>query len=196
MGFVSVKEKLYMELVYKDLILRSISKEDTDDILKWRNSEHVRKYFIYQEEIKKEDHLNWLKNKVDTGSVIQFMILNKVDRSSVGSVYLKDIDYTNQKAEYGIFIGEETMTNQGIGSMAARCMIEYAFRNLNLHKLYLRVYEDNYRAISSYTKAGFKKVALLEDDVLVHGEFTNMILMEIVNKKECMNENIICNTLL
>ena len=42
-----------MELVYKDLILRSISEEDTDDILKWRNSEHVRKYFIYQEEIKK-----------------------------------------------------------------------------------------------------------------------------------------------
>ena len=130
-----------------------------------------------------------MKNKVYTGSVIKFIILNKVDRCAVGSVYLKDIDYANQKAEYGIFIGEETMTGQGIGSMAARCMIEYAFRNLNLHKLYLRVYEDNYRAISSYTKAGFKKVALLEDDVLVHGEFRNIILMGIVNKKECMNEN-------
>lgn len=191
-----MKEKLHMELVYKDLILRSISEEDTDDILKWRNSEHVRKYFIYQEEIKKEDHLNWLKNKVDAGSVIQFMILKKEDRCPVGSVYLKDIDYANQKAEYGIFIGEENMTNHGIGIMAARCMIEYAFHHLNLHKLYLRVYEDNYRAISSYIKAGFKKVALLEDDVLVHGKFRNIILMGVVNKKECMNENIICNTLL
>lgn len=191
-----MKGKWHMELVYKDLILRSISEEDTDDILKWRNSEHVRKYFIYQKEIKKDDHLNWLKNKVETGSVIQFMILNRADQRSVGSVYLKDVDYENQKAEYGIFIGEQNMTNQGIGSMAAKCMIEYAFHELKLHKLYLRVYEDNYRAISSYTKAGFKKVALLEDDVLVQGKFRNVVLMGIVNKKEGMDENIICNTLL
>lgn len=191
-----MKGKWHMELVYKDLILRSISEEDTDDILKWRNSEHVRKYFIYQKEIKKDDHLNWLKNKVDVGSVIQFMILNRADQRSVGSVYLKDIDYENQKAEYGIFIGEENMTNQGIGSMAAKCMIEYAFCELKLHKLYLRVYEDNYRAISSYIKAGFTKVALLEDDVLVQGKFRNVVLMGIVNKKEGIDENIICNTLL
>lgn len=39
-----------MELIckFRDLVLRSISDEDTEDILKWRNSECVKKYFIDQ----------------------------------------------------------------------------------------------------------------------------------------------------
>ena len=65
--------------------------------------------------------------------------------------------------------------------MTASCMIEYAFGKLHLHKLYLRVFDDNYRAISSYAKAGFKKVALLQDDVCQHGRFRNIVFMEIVN---------------
>ena len=59
-------------------------------------------------------------------------------------------------------------------------MIHYAFTELNLHRLYLRVYEDNDRAISCYEKAGFKKEAVLKDDVWVRGEYRNIVLMGIV----------------
>ena len=75
-------------------------------------------------------------------------------------------------------------------------MIAYAFQELKLHKLYLRVFSDNIRAITSYEKAGFQKEALLKDDVLVAGRFRNIILMGIVNEEEVNDEDFICDPLL
>lgn len=185
-----------VELRCKELVLRSISDRDTEDILKWRNSEGIRKYFIDQKKLGREDHECWLREKVETGRVIQFMILKKEDRHAIGTVYLQNIDHRNRKAEYGIFIGEDRQTGKGFGTAAGRLLIEYAFGSLNLHKLYLRVYEDNSRAIASYEKAGFQKEALLRDDVFVNGRFRNIVLMGVVNGRMCADEDIICNSLL
>ncbi len=187
-----------MELIckFRDLVLRSISDEDTEDILKWRNSECVKKYFIDQKVIQKQDHIRWLRQKVDTGSVIQFIILERKDRHAIGTVYLQHLDYQNRKAEYGIFIGEENLIGKGIGTAVAKRVIAYAFQELKLHKLYLRVFSDNIRAITSYEKAGFQKEALLKDDVLVAGRFRNIILMGIVNEEEVNDEDFICDPLL
>ena len=37
--------------------LRPITLEDTDNIIRWRNSENVRPYFIYQKPFTREGHL-------------------------------------------------------------------------------------------------------------------------------------------
>lgn len=70
----------------------------------------------------------------------------------VGSVYIRDIDTTHHKGEYGIFIGEAEARGKGIGTRAAKLMTAYAFRELSLHRLFLRVFADNVRAIRSYEK--------------------------------------------
>ncbi len=174
-----------MELLCENLVLRSITSEDTDLILKWRNNENVKKYFIDQRELRKEDHMRWLKTKAETGSVVQFIITQKENGRAVGTVFLKDIDYQNRKAEYGVFLGEEDFIGKGIGTAVAGRMISYAFQELKLHKVYLRVFEDNLRAVACYEKAGFQKEALLKDDVLIHNEFRNIIIMGILNT-ECL----------
>lgn len=161
-----------------NVILRSIDIHDTENVLKWRNSEEVKKFFIYQKEIKYEDHAKWLEQKVATGKVIQFII--EYNGVPIGSVYLQDIDMVHNKAEYGIFIGDQSNCGRGVGTIAAKKCIEYGFDILKLHRIYLRVYEDNKRAISSYEKAGFKREALLIDDVYVNGKYHNIVLMGIV----------------
>ena len=50
-------DRIYGERVY----IRPITEEDTDLIIKWRNSDAVRPYFIYQKPFTREGHLNWLK---------------------------------------------------------------------------------------------------------------------------------------
>lgn len=54
------------------VFLRLMTIEDTDDIVRWRNSDRVRANFIYQTLFTKEGHLDWVKKYVDTGNVIQF----------------------------------------------------------------------------------------------------------------------------
>ena len=40
----------------QQIYLRPITREDTDSILEWRNSEEVRPFFIHQEPFTREGH--------------------------------------------------------------------------------------------------------------------------------------------
>ena len=166
------------------IYLRLMTNEDTDNIIRWRNSEVVRSQFIYQKPFTKESHENWIKTMVETGKVVQMIIvLNEGDRA-IGSVYVRDIDHEHKKAEYGIFIGETDCLGKGYGTEAAELMAEYVFEYLEIHKLMLRVYADNERAIKSYEKAGFVKEACLKDDVFVQGEYRDIVLMAMFRKED------------
>ncbi len=168
------------------IYLRKMEYADTDNIVKWRNSDYVREHFIYQALFTKESHENWIHTMVETGKVDQLIICIKGDNEDipVGSVYIRDIDKTHNKAEYGIFIGEESARGRGIGSMTATLMIEYCFKQLKLHRLFLRVFADNAGAIRSYEKAGFVKEAYLKDDVRIQGKYRDIVLMGIINPEE------------
>ncbi len=166
------------------IYLRPMTEQDTDLIIAWRNSEEVRKHFIYQGLFTREGHLNWLYHVVEPGKAVQMIICELGTDRPLGSVYIRDIDRDNRKGEYGIFIGEDDARGRGIGTAAAGLMIRYAFEKLKLHRLFLRVYADNIRAINSYEKAGFVKEALLRDDVFVNGVFRDMILMAVLNPAE------------
>ena len=164
------------------IYLRLMSREDTDLIVAWRNSDEVRKNFIYQEPFTREGHENWIKNMVETGRVVQMMICRTEDGKAVGSVYIRDIDRRHNKAEYGIFIGEADARGRGIGTAAAKLMLRYCFEEEGLHRVYLRVLAGNQRAVRSYEKAGFVKEACLKDDVRIDGKYCDIIWMAIVEK--------------
>lgn len=164
------------------IYLRPMTYEDTDLVVKWRNTDAVRKNFIYQALFTRESHENWIKTKVETGEVVQMIICEAGTDKPVGSVYIRDIDRNHQKAEYGIFIGEEDARGKGYGTSAARLMIRYSFEELGLHRLFLRVYADNQQAIRSYEKAGFEKEAYLREDVCIDGVFRDIVLMGVLNR--------------
>ncbi len=163
------------------IYLRLMTYEDTDYIVNWRNSDAVRKNFIYQALFTKESHENWIRTMVETGKVVQMIICETDTDRPVGSVYIRDIDKTHQKAEYGIFIGEPQARGKGYGTAAAHLMIQYCFEELKLHRLFLRVYAENIQAIRSYEKAGFVKEAHLREDVCIDGKYHDIVLMGILN---------------
>lgn len=162
--------------------IRKITPEDTDNIIKWRNSPDVNHNFIYRRPLTREDHLNWLRNKVDTGDVAQFIIHSDELGRDVGSVYLRDIDPDFKKAEYGIFIGEECARGHGIGSKAARLILEYGFEQLDLNRIFLRVFARNERAIVSYKNAGFVFEGLFRQDVILEGVKEDVVFMSILRE--------------
>lgn len=165
------------------IYLRPMTGEDTDRIVAWRNSDTIRKNFIYQALFTRKSHENWIHTMVESGKVVQMMICEEKTGEAVGSVYIRDIDRQHQKAEYGIFIGKESLRGRGIGTAAAKLMIRYSFEELKLHRLFLRVYADNVQAIRSYEKAGFIKEAYLKEDVYVNDVFRDIVLMAVLNKE-------------
>ena len=168
----------------KDIYLRPMTGEDTEDIIRWRNKEMVFRNFIYQKPFTRKGHENWIRTMIDTGKAVQFIICEKAGTRPVGSVYLRDIDRTHNKAEYGIFIGEEDALGKGYGTQAASLMIKYAFEEEGLHKLMLRVLAENDRAVRSYEKAGFVKEAYLRDEVFLEGRYRDVIYMAALHEDE------------
>lgn len=88
-----------------NIYLEPITDQYTSKIIKWRNSDNVKKYFLDREPLTEEKHRAWLKNKVETGQAAQYIIFEENDRP-IGTVYLRDIDRVNSNAEFGIYIGE------------------------------------------------------------------------------------------
>lgn len=166
----------------KKLKLVPIEERDTSDVICWRNN--VRDKFISRDLFTIESHTKWLNEVVKKGKAVQYIIDTKQD-GKIGSVFLKDIDKMNQKAEFGIFIGYNDARGKGYGSEAAGLMIQHGFKELKLHKIMLRVFSDNYNAIRSYEKVGFVQEGFLKDEVYLDNRFYDIILMGIIknNKK-------------
>jgi len=51
-------------------------------------------------------------------------------------------------------------------------MLRHGFNELNLNRIYLRVYETNLRGIRSYEKAGFKLEGRLRQDRFKDGNIS------------------------
>ncbi len=162
------------------IFLRLMTAADTDLIVAWRNKDAVRKNFIYQELFTREGHENWIRTRVETGQVVQMIICDDATGKPLGSVYIRDIDREHNKAEYGIFIGEDDARGRGIGTAAAKLMLRYCFEEEGLHRVYLRAFADNLQAIRSYEKAGFAREGLLRDDVRIGGEYRDIQWMAAV----------------
>lgn len=174
------------EIKGKDISLRPITESDTDLIVRWRNKDSVKKNFLYRSEFTAESHRKWLQEKVFAGDVIQFIIEVPSDghHTPVGSVYLRDIDYENSSAEFGIFIGEDTALGKGIGTLAAKMLLDFGHRSLGLHRIFLRLIAENVRAYKSYRKAGFVVEGVFRDMRKIEGKFVDIMFMSSVWKNE------------
>ena len=165
------------------LVFRPITEEDTDMVLKWRNSEAVKNNFLYRKDITREEHTNWLNSRVRTGDVIQYIIIEKQGERPIGSVYFRDVDRTARKAEYGIFIGEPDARGLGYGNETAKRMARYFFEEMKFHKLSLRVLEKNTAAIKSYVHAGFKVEGRMIDEIYSGDKYDTVIFMAILENE-------------
>lgn len=162
----------------KKVTLKPITYDDCEDFIGWRNSAFIKKHFIYRKDITLEEQRNWIKNKVETGLVVQFIIWENKDNKKIGCVYLQNIDVDKKEAEFGILIGEEEYVGGGRGTESATLINTYAFEELGLERIYLRVLNNNERAQKSYVKAGF----VLDDYreiIEIDGEKTEVVFMSI-----------------
>lgn len=167
-------------MMNEQVTIRPVTEADTDRIIAWRNAPSVMAHFIYRTPLTRKAHLNWLHNRVETGEVAQFVIYD--GETAVGSVYLRDIDRSNQKCEYGIFIGDDNCRGKGIGTAAAKLALAYAFEQLQMNRVYLRVFADNLGAIRSYEKAGFCYEGTFRQDVMIDGVGEDIVFMAILRE--------------
>ena len=152
--------------------------------MRWRNQPVVVENFIYRKPVSREDHINWLENKVFKGLVHQFIVCRNEDDLPLGSIYLQNFEEENRKAEWGIYLGEEQAYGKGIGTEAAKLLLNYAFEELGMHKVVSRVLAHNQASIRMNEKAGYVKEAYLKDELFLDGQFEDLIFFGAINPND------------
>jgi RimJ/RimL family protein N-acetyltransferase len=139
----------------KRVILREITEEDSETVVRWRNAELGGKVFFSDEVLTVERQLEWMKAYRQNLSDRAFII--EKDRRPIGMVSLYNIH--EDKAEFGrLLIGETEFRGQGFAKEASKMVLDYGFNKLGLKSIYARVFEDNEPAVRLYLSLGFKVI--------------------------------------
>ena len=94
----------------------------------------------------------------------------------VGSVGRHGIDARGRKAELAIWIARQHW-DKGYGTDAVRTASRFAFREMNLQRIFLHVYDTNPRGIRAYERVGFKEEGRLRRAQFVGGRYVDVIVM-------------------
>jgi diamine N-acetyltransferase len=170
----------------KRIRLRAIEKEDLPIFVSWLNDPEVRRNLQLFQPLSLAQEEEWFKATLQQPVEKQpLMIEIKIDEGwqPVGDVGFLKICTIDRTAEIGIFIGEKKFWGQGYGTETMRLMLNHGFKELNLNRIYLRVYETNLRGIRSYEKAGFKLEGRLRQDRFMDGKYIDVLLMSVLRSE-------------
>lgn len=170
--------------------LRPIERDDLPRFVEWFGDPEVRHHLavylpfsLAQEERWFENLLERLERRQDVALAIE-----TAEGVHIGSIGLHAINWKDRNAELGIAIGEKAHWGQGYGTDAIRTMLGLAFRELNLHRVVLRVDADNARAIRCYEKAGFQREGTSREAVFREGKYVDQHIMSILQLEFEINE--------
>jgi RimJ/RimL family protein N-acetyltransferase len=124
----------------------------------------------------RESEEAWFAQSADGGAI--FTIYERATWRPVGNTDLREIDYRNRSAVFGILIGEADCRGKGYGTEATRLMLDYAFTALGLHSVLLTVYEFNLAGRRTYEKAGFKPIGRRRQCRMMGGRLWDEIYMD------------------
>jgi len=109
-----------------------------------------------------------------------YSIIDITTDELIGSVGFLDVNNLNQTAEIGIFIGNKSFWGKGYGGEAMSLLMDYGFKALNLHNIFLVVFSFNQRGQKCYEKIGFKYIGKRREMINRGGKKYDLIYMDIL----------------
>lgn len=164
--------------------LRLFKKSDVDLKVDWVNDPAINKFLHYDLPLCPDRTLNWFQG-ILTNSSREDYVYEIIDNDNIiplGLIGLIGIDKKNKKAEFYIINGEKKYWGQGLATQATITFLKHVFLKHDLNKIYLYTEVDNLSAQKLFEKIGFKKSALLKEDLIHMGEKIDRYYYEIYRK--------------
>lgn len=92
-----------------------------------------------------------------------------------GVISFEQIDWTNQSACIGAWLGERFQHN-GIVTKATQALIDYAFRGLGLNRVEIRCGAGNLKSRAIPEKLGFQKEGTVREVERLHDRFIDHVI--------------------
>ncbi|HWO94421.1 MAG TPA: GNAT family protein [Dehalococcoidia bacterium] len=165
--------------------LRAHRPSDLDACLRWMNDVEVLRTSAGRYPVSPSAEAAWLE-RVSAGDAsgvprdVHFGIDALSDGRYIGNCSIERVSFENRSAEVGIMIGEKDCWDRGYGTDAMRTMLRFAFREMNLNRIQLDVFDFNARAISSYRKCGFVEEGRRRKAWFAEGSYHDIVVMGVL----------------
>lgn len=153
--------------------LRPLLPKDKDRLLAWRNSPGVAAFMYTDHEIGQDEHARWFA-AIEGDERRAFWIV-ELDGRPVGLANFYDIDRLSRCASWAWYLAEDSARGRGVGRYVQYRMVEKAFADLGLRKLWCEALASNERALHLYRSFGFKDEPSFRRHVLKNGEPVEVI---------------------
>ena len=165
------------------LRLRALERKDLPLFVAWLNDPEVRENLFVSHPLSMAEEEIWFERMLKQSQLERPLCIEVKSGDEwqvIGNLSLMDISNTNRNAELGIVIGDKNYWSQGYGTEAIRILVNHAFKELNLHRVYLRVYATNPRGIRCYEKVGFRHEGTQREAIFKNGKYIDMHMMSVL----------------
>ncbi len=160
------------------LIMREITPELFDITMGWLKDEALRRELVIRKHpYSEEEQTKWYVTYKNDRSKLIYIAFLKAENTPVGQVGFNKIDQRHRNGEIHIFVGEPEYRRCGYAGEMLNLLLDIAFHELDLNKVWLKVNDDNVSAVKFYQKMGFVREGLLERHELYEGQWLNKIIL-------------------
>lgn len=114
---------------------------------------------------------------------IQIFAIKLADGTYIGNIELRDLDLRCGCAEIGIVIGESSYIGKGYGKDAIKTICHFAFEDIRLHRLYVKVLASNPRALKTFEDCGFHQEGIEREAFFQNGKYWNIHILGLLDRE-------------
>ncbi len=151
-------------------------------MLEWMKDENINRFFQFDsQEITEDTVKTFIDESKKSKESFHFAIVDK-DDTYLGPVSLKNVNLVSKNAEYAISLRSKAQ-GIGAGKFATMEILKFAFKTLDLRRVYLNVLSENKHAITFYKKAGFICEGEFYHHICLRGTFQSLMWFRMMKEE-------------
>ncbi|MDM5219425.1 GNAT family N-acetyltransferase [Peribacillus sp. NJ11] len=179
-----VREKLM--ITTERLVLRLFQTPDAAAVATLCNNYNIYKNTLYLPyPYSLNDALSWMGNHYDNFMAdknYEFAVTDKETGELFGAIALSNNKIFNH-GEIAYWIGEPFWGN-GYATEAAQSILQFAFEEKKLHKVFARYFLSNLASGKVMEKIGMKKEGMLKEHVIKDSKYEDLVYYGIINEND------------
>lgn len=150
--------------------VRRMREEDLDLVRGWRNHPKVRSFMLTQHEITPLEHRSWYERRSKDENYALLMI--EEHDEALGCVVFSKAG-SDSAAEWSFYVKPSSPAKTG--TRVCTVALDYAFHELNVHKVVGQVLDYNNGSIRVHQRLGFSREGVLRQHCQINGRYHDLL---------------------
>lgn len=165
--------------------LRPLAVTDVDHMMGWVNDPEIVGNFaaFSGRAITRDEERAYLERVTTSPADKVFVVEREEDGRYLGNVGIHQIHWPSKVGRLACIIGSRADMGKGYGSAAIAAVLDWAFRDARLHKVWLMCFGSNTRAQGIYRRIGFVDEGVLREEYFHKESWHDMVRMGMLDRE-------------